>query len=500
MDVDAGDPAEGQHDRLGAHELAHLQLGRLFGLHDPVEVGDVQLVGDPARGTRPVRHQPSPGLDHCRQPLELVFAQDTSGRRHPNPVVGGQEVEERDVPFGLSEIRGPAAQGPGVGAAKGVEHQGRKGKLIHHLGLVGPIAEVGDVVPVRDVGLRHDQDPGRHSVEDGTKQADDPVRLGQMDAGGADLLPEIGHRVEANHLGPALDVQQQDPDHLDQHIGIAVVQVDLVGAEGRPHQLVPRGGAHRGQQRLGARPEHRREVQALRHDGEVLPERRLISQEGLKPVAAGRDVVQDQIDHQAEIPADGLHVGPSAPFGIDRVEVDHGEAVVGGVRKKRQDVNPAEDPRQVPPQESAEGDQRRFPGPAKLVAVGDHKRIAFVQPKPGGLEPSGLAHPAPGLCFRGRDSRSTGRPAGRSPRLADTPSGCFDQAGQARAHRPGRPWPVEILQVLADAPVRARRGTAGPVGVGGAHGIHHYNANRKAAQGPPDPRVTAALVQSSRPR
>ena len=73
----------------------------------------------------------------------------------------------------------------GLSRLEGVEHQWGQGKVVDHLGFVGAIAEVGDVVSVGDVGFGDEGDLGRHDVEQGTHQLDDTVGLG---AGGCYLF------------------------------------------------------------------------------------------------------------------------------------------------------------------------------------------------------------------------------------------------------------------------------------------------------------------------
>ena len=65
----------------------------------------------------------------------------------------------------------------GVAGGKGVQHQRCQGELVDHLGLVGAVAEVADVVGVGHVGLADQQHLGGHRVEYGSPELHDLVGL-----------------------------------------------------------------------------------------------------------------------------------------------------------------------------------------------------------------------------------------------------------------------------------------------------------------------------------
>ena len=64
------------------------------------------------------------------------------------------------------------------------------------------------------------------------------MHLRQVAAVGAEFLPDIGHRVEADDIDAAVAEVQHVLGHVVEHRGIAVVQVPLIGIEGRHDDFV----------------------------------------------------------------------------------------------------------------------------------------------------------------------------------------------------------------------------------------------------------------------
>ena len=141
------------------------------------------------------------------------------------------------------------------------------------------------------VRLGDDQDLGRHGIQDGPPQLDHGVRLREVDARGSDRLPEKGDGVHADDLGALGDVVQHGVGHFQEQLGVGVVEVNLVGAEGRPHVARAAGRLDRCQQRQSPRPYHLREVDAGLDGDEVVIVGRLAPPEGFEPGAMPRDVV-----------------------------------------------------------------------------------------------------------------------------------------------------------------------------------------------------------------
>lgn len=129
--------------------------------------------------------------------------------------------------------------------------------------------------------------------------------LRQVAAVGAQLLPDVRHRVDAEDLDTEIGQVQQTGHHSDEDLGIAVVEVPLerveLGHDPFAHLLVPRevaGGGGR---------------EDLRDDGVILVgDGALVIAEvvvlvfgvaglcGFRPPVGGRGVVHDEIKAQAD--------------------------------------------------------------------------------------------------------------------------------------------------------------------------------------------------------
>ena len=151
-----------------------------------------------------VRNQPARLASPLHQALDLGLGEDATGRVEPDAVVRGQEIEEGGPARGQRQPGGPGGERPRAAGLERVEDEGRQGKVVDQLGLVRPVAEVGEIVRVGDVGLGDQPDARRKLIQDGAKELDDPVGLRQVDAGGADLLPKVGDGIQTDELGPWL--------------------------------------------------------------------------------------------------------------------------------------------------------------------------------------------------------------------------------------------------------------------------------------------------------
>ena len=199
-------------------------------------------------------------------------------------------------------------------------------------------AEVGGQLAGSHDHLAFQDDGGADGLQHHADDAHDGVHLGQVAAGGAQLLPDIGHRVDAQHLHAQVGQVQHAAGHLHQHRGVAVVQVPLVGVEGGQHPLVhllapgkvARGGVG---EDLGHRllilVGHGAVVKAV---VEVL----VIGVPGhgpAGPFVAGSGVVHHEVQAQADarrpqLLGQGGQVGVGAKGGIHLVEVLHRIAAV----------------------------------------------------------------------------------------------------------------------------------------------------------------------------
>ena len=58
------------------------------------------------------------------------------------------------------------------------------------------------------------------------------VDLGKISAVGTQLLPDVGYRVNSDHVHPLVSQEQEVVHHLIKHPKIAVIQIPLIGIEG----------------------------------------------------------------------------------------------------------------------------------------------------------------------------------------------------------------------------------------------------------------------------
>ena len=164
------------------------------------------------------------------------------------------------------------------------------------------------------------------------------MHLGQIPAGGAQLLPQVGHRVDAQHLHPQVGQAKHTAHHIVEHRGIAVVQVPLVGVEGGAHILAHllhvNEAARRGLREyvgdgLFHLPGDIRAVEA-NVTVDVLPLARLGPH---RPFVGVGGVVDDKIQAQAHPPpahgcCQGTQVLIRPQRGVHLVKVLHGVAAI----------------------------------------------------------------------------------------------------------------------------------------------------------------------------
>ena len=70
---------------------------------------------------------------------------------------------------------------------------------------------------------------------------------GQVDATCSGFFPHESDGIESDEFGSLGDVEKQDIQYVEQNIGVGVVEVDLVVAEGRPEEFLTGGGGDGGQ-------------------------------------------------------------------------------------------------------------------------------------------------------------------------------------------------------------------------------------------------------------
>ncbi|TMD04566.1 MAG: hypothetical protein E6J02_12535 [Chloroflexi bacterium] len=105
------------------------------------------------------------GLDALDQAVDVAVAENAAHGIDADAVVGGQEIEERDLAGGQLQPGRPAGESFRIFRRQRVEDERRQREVVDELRLIGPVAEVGDIVPVGHVGLGDQEGVGRHLVE-----------------------------------------------------------------------------------------------------------------------------------------------------------------------------------------------------------------------------------------------------------------------------------------------------------------------------------------------
>ena len=162
--------------------------------------------------------------------------------------------------------------------------------------------------------------------------------LGQVAAGGAQFLPDVGHRVQPDDINAPVGQVEQVFRHVVEHHGVGVVQVPLVGVEVGHHHLLAvlqpgeaarrRGGEYLGHRLLelvGNVPVVIEEV--------AVPVARHTRPGLLGPLVVLAGVVHHKVQAEAHPlrPAgvgQVLQVLHGAQFRLHRAEIRHGVAAV----------------------------------------------------------------------------------------------------------------------------------------------------------------------------
>ena len=115
-------------------------------------------------------------------------------------------------------------QESGVTGGHGVPGGGHGGDVVEHvaLGLLHG-AEVGHHLARLHDHLAQQQHAGAYDFPNHAHHADDGVHLLEVPAGGAQLLPDVRHRIDADNIDTPVGEVEEIGHHLIEHPGIAVV-------------------------------------------------------------------------------------------------------------------------------------------------------------------------------------------------------------------------------------------------------------------------------------
>ncbi len=238
-----------------------------------------------------------------------------------------------------------------------------------------PIAEIGQVLDIRDIGLSQQNKRLDSEIAQDPHQLNDCVRLGQVNAGRTDLLPKEGHRIQPNDLHPIVDMQPHDPKELQQHLGITEIQIDLIVAEGTPDMASSIGRYDLAQQWMRARPDDLAQILFRRGLEEELIEWFVTLQVAIEPSSLAGHMVQHQIGHQLEVTRDTPNIGPVAQIGVYRPIVGYCETVVRRIGKEGQDMDRTDRVGQMSVQKVMQHIQRLVFSVLNGIAIGDDHRV-----------------------------------------------------------------------------------------------------------------------------
>ena len=145
------------------------------------------------------------------------------------PAVFRQAVQH--IQLGFQQTNIPAGQ-----SAPQVDHHRH---IVQHVTFrLFRRAVVGGQLPRRHDHLAFEDHRRADTFQHHAQHPHNGMHLGQIAAAGAQLFPDIGYRVDAQHLHAQIGKVQDAFDHLHKHRRIAVIQIPLVGVEGGQHPLV----------------------------------------------------------------------------------------------------------------------------------------------------------------------------------------------------------------------------------------------------------------------
>ena len=131
---------------------------------------------------------------------------------------------------------------------KSLQHQGWQRELVDQIRLV-PFAEVTQVLVLRNVGFGNETAVRRMRLENSVEQADNAMRLGQVNATRPRFLPQVGDRVQPQQARTGRHVLRHHVNDLKQDFRVVVIEVQLVIAECGPDPATLRVVRQRGNQR-----------------------------------------------------------------------------------------------------------------------------------------------------------------------------------------------------------------------------------------------------------
>ena len=160
-------------------------------------------------------------------------------------VMAGAEVQQVGP---LGEIRPtgqPAIEQVAALALAGLEQQRGQGEVVGQV-CFPTGSQVGEVLLLWDVRLRHHSPPRGLGLLQQAQHFDDGVGLGPVNAAREGFLPDVSHGIQPQPADAVVEEALHQPGEMTQHLGLPPVQVHLVGAEGGPNLLAAAQGADQG--------------------------------------------------------------------------------------------------------------------------------------------------------------------------------------------------------------------------------------------------------------
>ena len=221
-----------------------------------VKIGDIELIRALcAVGIGLGRDISSALFDAVGKLGDFRVRENPLQRPHTDAVVRCGKIQECPAARQCRERRGPLCQVSSLARLQGVEEKWRQGELVDNMCFIA-VAEVGDILILRHVCLRDEKNVRRQQLNDVAEQLDDLVRLWQVNAWRAEILPQVGDGVESEYPHTLGDIKKQDVDEFEQDIRILKVEIYLVVAERGPDVSLAVAGLGAAQKGGGARPDH----------------------------------------------------------------------------------------------------------------------------------------------------------------------------------------------------------------------------------------------------
>ena len=240
--VDQGDPAGAHGQGVGEQDAVHrgaglglqTQQGRRGPADPAVTRARVVLEGDAVRkaprvapGVEGVEEAAVTGGVHT-QPCGVVV-----GEGPADVVVAAHVVDPRSALGGLVALGERGGEQGDVPGGQGLPRERHLEGVVGQGALLG--VDVADDLVRVDDRLRLELHGGRGEGRDGAERAQQVVDLRLGLARAAQLLPDEGHGVQAQHLRALVREEQHLPRHGVEDLRVGVVQVPLEAVERGPH-------------------------------------------------------------------------------------------------------------------------------------------------------------------------------------------------------------------------------------------------------------------------